>query len=196
MSLILEFELGLWNAWVFMLYWMLSNVLPVLLSGWLIDREVLKKGSGNEMLNETEKKISYAASFLPFALFTYSIFLPLKLGTVWFFAGLIIYLLGAIIMTIGMQNFFTTAVDKLVTKGVYRFSRNPIYFGMVLIFGGTGIACVSWVFLLLTATFIILLHISIVSEERSCLQKYGDVYRDYMNKTSRWIGIPKSEERD
>ena len=195
MSLTPEFELDLWNAWIFMLYWILSNVLPLLLSGWLIDKEVLKKGSGTETLSETEKKVSYAISLLPFVLFAYSVFLPLKLGTIWFFAGLIVYLLGAIIMTAGMLSFFTTAVDKLVTKGVYRFSRNPIYFGMFLIFGGTGIACVSWVFLLITAVFIIVLGIFIVTEERSCLQKYGDAYREYMNRTPRWIGIPKPEKK-
>ncbi|MCJ7760764.1 isoprenylcysteine carboxylmethyltransferase family protein, partial [Candidatus Bathyarchaeota archaeon] len=112
------------------------------------------------------------------------------------FTGFLIYLLGAIIMTIAMLDFFTTAVDKPVTKGVYRFSRNPAYFSMFLIFGGTGIACVSWVFLLLTAVFIILLHIGVVSEERSCLQKYGNAYREFMNKVPRWIGIPKPEKTD
>ena len=205
MSLIPEFELGLWNAWIFMLYVIFSMVLPYLLSGWLIDKKILEKlgsqsksekeGTATDMpLNETEKKISNITSFLLFALIAYSIFLPLKLGTVWFFAGFLIYLLGAIIGTIAMLDFFTTAVDKPVTKGVYRFSRNPSYFGMFLIFGGTGIACVSWVFLLLTAVLIILFHIGVVSEERSCLQKYGNAYREYMNRTPKWIGIPKSEK--
>ena len=173
-----------------MLYLIFLNLLPFLLSGWLIDKEVLKKGS-DAPLNETEKKISNIISFLFIALIAYSIFLPLELGTVWFFAGFLIYLLGAIIETIAMLDFFTTPVDKPVTKGVYRFSRNPIYFSMFLIFGGTGIACASWVFLLITAVFIILVHTGIVSEERSCLQKYGNAYREYMNRTPRWIGIPK-----
>ena len=190
MSLIPAFELGLWNAWIFMIYLIFINVLPFLLSGWLIDKEVVKKGS-DAPLNETEKRISSIISFLFIALIAYSIFLPLELGTVWFFAGFLIYLLGAIIETIAIQNFFTTPVDKPVTKGVYRFSRNPIYFSMFLIFGGTGIACASWVFLLITAVFIILVHTGIVSEERSCLQKYGNAYREYMNRTPRWIGIPK-----
>jgi len=194
MSLIPAFELGLWNAWIFMLYLTFLNLLPFLLSGWLIDKEVLKKGS-DAPLNETERKISNIISFLFIALIAYSIFLPLELGTVWFFAGFLIYLLGAIIETIAVLNFFTTPVDKPVTKGVYRFSRNPMYFGMFLIFGGTGIACVSWVFLLLTAVFIILFHIGVVSEERSCLQKYGNAYREYMNRTPRWIGIPKSRKK-
>ena len=197
MSLIPALELGLWNAWIFMLYVILSNVLPYVLSGWLIDKEVLKKGTATDMpLNETEKNISNIISFLFFTLVAYSIFSPLKLGTVWFFAGFLIYLLGAIIMTIAILDFSTTAVDKPVTKGVYCFSRNPMYFGMFLIFGGTSIACVSWVFLLFTAVFIILSHIDVVSEERSCLQKYGNAYREYMNRTPRWIGIPKSGKKD
>ena len=202
MSLIPAFELGFWNAWIFVLYVIFSAVLPYLLSGWLIDEKILEKlgsqsksekeGTATDMpLNETEKKISNIISFLLFALIAYSIFLPLKLGTVWFFAGFLVYLLGAIITTIAMLELLTNAVDKPVTKGVYRFSRNPGYFGMCLIFGGTGIACVSWVFLLLTTVFIILSHIFVVSEERSCLQKYGNAYREYMNRTPRWIGIPK-----
>jgi len=190
MSLVPDFELGLWNAWILMLYVIFFNILPYVLSGW-------RARLGVDMpLNETEKKISNIISLLFFALIAYSVFLPLKLGTAWFFAGFLIYLLGAIIETMAMLDFFTTAVDKPVTKGVYRFSRNPMYFGMFLIFGGAGIACVSWVFLLLTAVFMILLHISVVSEERFCLQKYGDSYREYMNRTSRWIGIPKSRKKD
>jgi len=196
MSLIPEFELGLWNAWILMLFVIFSNVLPYVSSGWLIDKEVLKKATATDMLlNDTEKKISNILSFLFFALIAYSLFLPLKLGTVWFFSGFLIYLLGAIIETVAMLDFFTTAVDKPVTKGVYRFSRNPIYFGMFLIFGGTGIACVSWVFLLLTAVFIILSHIVTVSEERFCLRKYGDAYREYMNRVPRWMGLPKSRKK-
>lgn len=193
MSLVPEFELSLWNAWILMLYEIFSLMLPYALSGRLVDKDVMKKAAGTDMpLDPTEKKISYTASILPFALIVYSIFLPLKLGTTWFLIGFIIYLLGAIIRTMAMHNFLTTAVDKPVTKGIYQFSRNPMYLGMFLILAGTGIACLSWVFLLITAAFIILTHIAIVSEERFCLQQYGNTYQEYMNTTPRWIGTPKS----
>jgi len=196
MSLIPEFELGLWNAWIFTLYVIFSNVLPYVLSGKLIDKEVWKKATAADMqLNKTEKKVSNIISFLFYALIAYSFFLPLKLGTIWLYAGFLIYLLGAIIETLAMLDFFTTPVEKPVTKGVYRISRNPIYLGMFLIFIGIGIACASWVFLLLTVTLMILIHVSVVSEERWCLEKYGDAYREYMNRIPRWIGIPKSEKK-
>jgi len=94
-------------------------------------------------------------------------------------------------MTMAIFDFRTTAIDKPVTKGIYRFSRNPMYLGTFLFFGGTGIACLSWVFLILTGVFIVLLQLVVVSEERSCVHKYGNAYQEYMNHIPRWIGIPK-----
>ena len=194
MFLIPEFELGLWNAWIFMIYVVFSNFLPYVLSGKLIDKEVLKKLGADLSRSGNEKILLNIYSVLFFAIVAYSIFLPLELGTVWFYAGFIIYLLGVIIETIAMLNFFTTAVDKPVNKGIYRFSRNPMYFGMFLIFLGTSIACVSLIFLLLTAIFMILSHIVVVYEERFCAQKYGNSYQEYLNRIPRWIGIPKSSK--
>ena len=69
-------------------------------------------------------------------------------------------------------------------------------FGNVVAIIGTGIACASWVFLPLGIVMMSLMNISAVHEERFCLEKYGDAYRDYMNRTPRWIGIPKSEKKD
>jgi protein-S-isoprenylcysteine O-methyltransferase Ste14 len=194
MFLIPEFELGLWNAWIFMIYVVFSNFLPFILAGKVIDKEVLKKLGADRPLSDDEKKLLNVYSLLFFAIIACSIFLPLELDTVWFYTGLIIYVVGVIIETVAMTNFFTTSVDKPVNKGIYRFSRNPMYFGMFLIFFGTSIACVSLIFLMLTAIFIILSHIVVVYEERFCTQKYGNSYQEYLNRIPRWIGIPKSSK--
>jgi protein-S-isoprenylcysteine O-methyltransferase Ste14 len=154
----------------------------------------MKKLGADRTLGANERRLLNLYSLLFFAMVAYSVFLPLRLGTVWFYAGLAIYLLGVIVETVAMMNFFTTAVDKPVNKGIYRFSRNPMYFGMFLIFLGTGIACVSLIFLMLTAIFMILSHIVVVYEERFCLQKYGDSYKVYLSRIPRWIGIPKSNK--
>jgi protein-S-isoprenylcysteine O-methyltransferase Ste14 len=192
--LLIAFELGLWNAWIFMIYVVFSNFLPYFLSGKLIDKEVLKKLGADRTLSNNEKTLLNIYSILFFAMVAYSVFLPLELGTVWFYAGFVIYLLGVIIETMAMLNFFTTAVDKPVNKGIYRFSRNPMYLGMFLIFLGTSIACVSLIFLMLTIIFMILSHVVVVYEERFCTQKYGDSYQEYLNRIPRWIGIPKSNK--
>ncbi len=65
---------------------------------------------------------------------------------------------------------------------------------MILAFIGIGIASASWLCLLLGAINTLLQHILIGAEERWCLEKYGDAYREYMNRTPRWFGIPKSEK--
>jgi len=200
MSLTPEFELGLWNAWILTL----SSYLIVIGLSSLIIRVFFtsnKKTTGSgrphaPQLNEQEKKLYYISIVTLFATLIYSVFLPLKLGTAWFYAGLLIYLLGVVIGFVAMINFYTTPVDKPITEGVYRISRNPMYFGNFLIFAGMAIACASWLFLLLTVISVILSDRGVIAEERWCLEKYGDAYPEYMDRTPRWIGIPKSKKSD
>lgn len=64
------------------------------------------------------------------------------------------------------------------------------------LFIGVGIACASWIFLLIAMVFIILQHILVITEERMCLEKFGNEYREYMTKTPKWVGIPESGKSD
>jgi len=191
MSLVPEFELGLWNAWIFIL---LVFIIPHL----VLSKNWKARGVDEEMrrYNKKEKRLGNIVTVVFFASLIYGVFLPLKLWTAWFYVGLLIYLLGMILLIMATLNFATTPLDEPVTKGAYRISRNPVYLGMILSFIGIGIACASWLWLLLGAINTILQHILIASEERWCLEKYGDAYREYMNRTPKWIGIPKSEKRD
>jgi protein-S-isoprenylcysteine O-methyltransferase Ste14 len=88
--------------------------------------------------------------------------------------------------------FARTPPEKLVTGGIYRYSRNPMQLSIFLLVLGIGIATASWVFLLLAVLFTLIPLLWLEPEERHLLKFYGDTYRDYTNKTPRWIGIPKS----
>jgi protein-S-isoprenylcysteine O-methyltransferase Ste14 len=192
MSLIPEFELGLWNAWILSL----SFLLMFIILG-ILDHLIEPKGSRRPRtppMNEKERKLDWIATFIFLVPNIYSFFLPLKLGTAWFYIGLLVHLFGIVFTVIAATNLMKAPVDRPVTKGLYRISRNPIYLGTVLIFIGNGIACTSWLYLLLTAIFVVLQDILLAPEERWCLEKYGDTYREYMNRTPRWVGIPKSRE--
>ena len=84
--------------------------------------------------------------------------------------------------------------DTLLTDGILSRVRNPMYLGTFLIYIGISIACVSWIYLLLAIVCVILDNsVFIIAEERWCLEHYGDAYREYMKRTPRWIGIPKSK---
>ena len=194
MSLVPEFELSLWNAWILTLSYLLSFVVR-----YVLYRLRGQMGSSRPItppLNEKEHKLDVIATLIFFASIIYSFFLPLKLGTAWLYIGLIVYLFGMILNIVAGINLVNTPLDRPATKGLYRISRNPIYLSTNLMFIGIGIACASWLVLLLIAISIILQNILIDAEERWCLEKYGDAYREYMNRTPRWIGIPKSDKRD
>ncbi len=188
MSLTPAFEIGVWNAWIFILYsLMLICLVPV------INRSATKTGDHSSVMSKTEKIILYTYHIIFFLQFIYSIFLPLRLGTLWFYTGLPITLLGLVFYTMVIMSFATTALgDEPVTKGLYRYSRHPMYISSSLALIGLGVTCASWLFLLLSIVYTVLSLISAIPEERFLLQRYGDTYREYINKTPRWIGISKS----
>ena len=193
MSFLPAFEIGLWNAWIIMVLLMTTSLLPL-----LIEKEKIgKRMEGDPAWSEQSKttKIVFVIThimIMPFT-FVYSIFLPLKLGTLWFFAGLPICLLALVMVLMFSISFITAPLGEPITKGVYAISRHPAYFGFFLGLVGIGIACASWVFLLCALVWIVSWHFGVVEEERFLLEKYGDAYREYMNRTPRWIGFSKTK---
>jgi protein-S-isoprenylcysteine O-methyltransferase Ste14 len=188
MTLVPAFEIGVWNAWIFVLYALvLIFLVPV------INRSVSKTGGHGPALSKTESIILYSYHIIYFLQCIYSIFLPLKLGTLWFYIGLPIALVGLVIYTMVIASFITTPLDReVMTKGPFRYSRHPMYLSSSLALIGVGIACASWLFILLSVAYMVLSMVYAASEERFLLEKYGDPYREYMNRTPRWIGVPKS----
>ena len=187
MSLVPAFEIGVWNAWVFMPYLLLITLLV----------GKFKKGEDPgktelDAMSKNEKRIFNFSMLVFFSAVIYSIFLPLKLGTIWFYVGLPITLIGLFVLTICMANYAATPWDEPVTKGTYHYSRHPVYITTPLFMLGVGIASAWWLFLLLSIAFTVLNSFRAVNEERFCLDKYGDAYREYMNRIPRWLGVPKS----
>ena len=191
MSWLPTFEIGLWNAWILMLYFPLHPLIMIVVDKAVGTGEIFKKMG--EVPYEKGEKRDYVISMVVMVILTiYSVFLPLKLGTAWFYAGLTVYLVGLAIFLTSIVNISTTPLGQLFTKGMYRYSRHPMMFSESITFVGVSVASASWIFLLLSVVIIILQTSQVVAEERGCLETYGDEYQEYMNRTPRWIGIPKS----
>ena len=192
MSFMPAFEIGLWNAWIFTVLLFAAGFVPLYIDYEKTEKRVEGEPTGSE-INKTTK-IAHVIThmiIMPFTLI-YSIFLPLKLGTLWFYAGLPLYLLGLVMALMFSISFATAPLGEPISKGVYAISRHPGYFGFFLGLVGIGIACASWVFLLCALVWIVSWHFGVIEEEHILLEKYGDAYREYMNRTPRWIGMPKS----
>ncbi len=169
-----------------------AGFVPLYIDNEKVEKRVEGEPTGSELKKTT--KIAHVIThiiIMPFTLI-YSIFLPLKLGTLWFFAGLPICLLAIVMVLMSSISFSTAPLGEPISKGVYAISRHPGYLGGFLGFAGIGIACASWVFLLCALVWIVSWHFGVVEEERILLEKYGDAYREYMKRTPRWIGMPKS----
>ena len=190
MSLIPAFEIGLWNAWIFMLLDVLTFPLFIRIArGRAPEEEGERQVSA---ISRTKRITLYSSKAIYIPAFIYSIFLPLKLGTVWFYVGFPITLIGLIGGIIVILNWAASPPGVPVTNGLYRYSRHPMYVTALIFFLGVSIATASWVFLLFTVLLIAASFYFATLEEQSCLEKYGDVYREYMDRTPRYIGTPKS----
>src|SRR4030066_852476 len=190
LSLVPEFELGLWNTWIFMV----PSLLLMLLSLCLF---IEKRAPAASMrMSKTKLSFCLVSKFTYFAAVIYSVFLPLKLGTIWFYVGLPITLIGLVGNMITVVNWVNTPAGKPVTTGLYRFSRHPIYLTEVLLLLGVSIASTSWVFLLFPIIIGVGAVYFIKMEEAQCIGHYGNAYREYMDRTPRWIGVPKSKNHN
>jgi protein-S-isoprenylcysteine O-methyltransferase Ste14 len=195
MSLIPAFEIRLWIAWVFIVPHMFVALgLPFFLAAFQKRRATFWKFPSYTRIERMYLVLFYV---LMFGLFVYSIFLPLAAGTGWLYFGLVVYLAGWVFLVLAMRTFAATPVDRPNTSGIYRISRHPWYIGMFFVYIGTGIASASWVLVLLALVFLALIRNALmIVEERECVERFGDAYKEYTNKTPRWLGIPKPEKSD
>jgi protein-S-isoprenylcysteine O-methyltransferase Ste14 len=76
---------------------------------------------------------------------------------------------------------------SLVTSGVFRLSRNPIFLGMRLTLLGLFLAVPNTLTLLVLALGEALIHIQVRLEEEHLARTHGQAYRDYCRQTRRWL---------
>jgi protein-S-isoprenylcysteine O-methyltransferase Ste14 len=75
-----------------------------------------------------------------------------------------------------------------VKTGPYRFTRNPIYLGMVLGLIGLAIAFNSLWLLMTLVPFALVIHYGVITREEAYLErKFRDVYRRYRARVRRWL---------
>jgi len=80
------------------------------------------------------------------------------------------------------------ATSTLVTSGVYRFTRNPMYLGLMLALAGWGIYLANVWSLLLGFAFVPFMNrFQIEPEERALEHTYGEEFRSYCRKVRRWL---------
>jgi protein-S-isoprenylcysteine O-methyltransferase Ste14 len=76
----------------------------------------------------------------------------------------------------------------LVTEGPFRYSRNPIYVALTLLYVGvTLLINALWILLLVVPAVVVLRYGVIAREEAYLTRKFGDAYRQYTAQVRRWL---------
>jgi protein-S-isoprenylcysteine O-methyltransferase Ste14 len=79
---------------------------------------------------------------------------------------------------------------RLVTSGIFRYSRNPIYVGYVAFLLGLFVFFGDTLLLAYALLVAGLIHALVVRwEEPDLTQRFGDEYESYLQRTPRWIGL-------
>lgn len=77
---------------------------------------------------------------------------------------------------------------KLVTDGIYKFSRNPAFVGFDFMYIGTLLMFFNIGTLLFSLFSILMLHLQILQEEKYMAKTFGEEYLEYKKKVFRYIG--------
>ena len=78
--------------------------------------------------------------------------------------------------------------SSLVTTGIYRYTRNPMYLGLLmLLLAFTAYLAVPWALVGPLAFALFIARFQIIPEERVLAAKFGDVYRAYQAQVRRWL---------
>ena len=87
-----------------------------------------------------------------------------------------------------ISPFTPSETSALVTVGMYRYSRNPMYLGLVLLNIAATIFFGTWLGVIIVVAFIFLLNLlQIIPEEEALIDIFGEEYIDYKKKVRRWI---------
>ena len=76
----------------------------------------------------------------------------------------------------------------IVTSGPFRFSRNPLYLALTLVYCGLSLAVNSWWGGVVLAPLLVVMHRGVVlREERYLERKFGETYRRYRSQVRRYL---------
>jgi protein-S-isoprenylcysteine O-methyltransferase Ste14 len=111
-------------------------------------------------------------------------------------AGGVVFAIGAAIAGWGLVLFHSAhttttpgqASSQMVTRGPYRFTRNPMYIGLTLAYlGEAGILHQTWPLFFLPLVVAYVNWIVIPVEEAKLKEVFGDEYEHYKTRVRRWV---------
>jgi len=138
----------------------------------------------------------YGGAFVLVLVFRWFWPMPIFGRAVAFWLGLALLVLGVGIAAWGRRTMQAAGTNvnpalpttAIVASGPFRFSRNPLYLALTLLYLGLTLAFNTWWGIVVLIPVLIIMHRGVVlREERYLEQKFGETYRHYRSKVRRYL---------
>ncbi len=187
------------TTWPFIIGWVLLVVLAALLSRCLPHdyRARQRPGFWTFLVVKAFSGVLLALLAVAAIRSTWRFRLPATLALV---SAILLMAAGAAIVAAAVHAYDASIMrlsglrtDRLVTEGIFGWSRNPMLLGSTAVLVGMGVIRQSGMVLLLTACFCLAARLYLPVEEELLERLYGDAYRQYRVSTSRYFGRRKGK---
>jgi protein-S-isoprenylcysteine O-methyltransferase Ste14 len=121
---------------------------------------------------------------------------PIFTNAGWRWSGLVLVVAGVALIIAGRRAMLTAETNinpfkpttSIVSTGPFRFTRNPLYLAMTLIYLGLTLVANTWWCFPLLIPVLVLIHFGVVArEERYLERKFGESYREYRLRVRRYL---------
>lgn len=179
MNIFPEISLSLYNAWV------LSVIYIVISTGLLL---LFPKHNISKFVKTPRIKYITEANYIfYYGFLIFSIFIPMKLESVSFYAGTGLLIVGLLLYTTATFYFAISEYDQPVTERIYKLSRHPVYVSFFIISIGISIAGASIILSIIAVLHFITSYFIAKKEEQQCIEMYGESYLNYMKKVRMFL---------
>lgn len=177
--------IGMMNLWIIL-------ALIVLAAGVIMFTAVKMRAEPILNAEDHQKKDILLNLTAVVSLLIVSIITPIVTGLL-FWAGCFLIIIAGILYMLSIAA-FVKSQKGIAISGIYRYSRNPMYVAMFLVF--MAFVLMAWQAepvmavpsLLILILNLIAIHRRVTGEERYLKEKYGSVYTDYAKRTPRYFG--------
>ena len=154
----------------------------------MLSQTALARAAHFAPMTGAEKAAYYIYQITNLAILGSAFFLKTRFNlSLLFWVSAALYGLGLVLCAAAVYSFAGSGSETFSRRGLYQFSRHPMYIAYFICFIGIAGLTQSLLFLLLVLIFQISAHWIILAEERECLARFGDAYRTYSSEVRRYL---------
>lgn len=170
------------NGWILSLIFLLVSYLPMVFS-----KSGRKRLIDFSWMNKRGKQLSFAVLLLFVVLLISPVFYRITYNLWLIFIGTFGFSIGILGTLTSYFNYFSSEQGKLITKGLYRISRNPMYVSTLIMISGMAALCGSYIMTVILILYFFIQHPVIIEEERFCKESFKEDFELYKEKTRRYL---------